>query len=154
MPGMHQKVVAIRLQIEQDPGSLIDASGNRLEPEADLPSAKIIDPLRNRRVEVVVGLHIVEELGVTRAIDGPRFIRQIGSGLTLLPASAVDNEELVVAFCADGPESDDREEALGFGTDRLVREVELHAAIPRLRELRLRQLNGGGRDAGGRRGAT
>ena len=51
-----------------------------------------------------------------------------GGGLTLLPAPAVDYEELVVAFCADGPETDDREEALRFGTDRLVREVELGIA--------------------------
>src|SRR5712675_2005838 len=73
-------------------------------PNEDLTPAKIIDPLRNGIGEVGVGLNIVEELCVTLAIDGPRFIRQVGGRLTLLPAPAVDNEDLVVAFCADGPE--------------------------------------------------
>src|SRR5437870_6104945 len=139
--GPHQKVVAVRLQIEQDPSSLIDAAGDRLEAEADLATAEIVDPLRDGVGEVGVGLNIVEKLGVTLAIDGPRLVRQVGGRLTLRPAPAVDNEELVVALCANGPEPDDREEALGFGADRLVREVELHATIRRPRGLRLRQLN-------------
>src|SRR6266446_7484163 len=136
--GPHQKVVAVRLEIEQDPGALIDASGNRLEPEADLPAPEIVDPLRDGIGEVGVGLHIIEKLGVALAIDGPRLVRQVGGGLTLLPTPAVDDEELVVALRTNRPEPDDREKALGFGTDRLVREVKLHAAIRRPRRLRLR----------------
>src|SRR5712671_765801 len=60
-----EEVVAIGLEVEQDPGTLIDASGDRLEPEADLATAEIIDALSDRVGEVGVGLHIVEKLGVS-----------------------------------------------------------------------------------------
>src|SRR5262249_1680146 len=134
----HQQVVAIRLQIEQNAGTLIDASGDRLEPKADLAAPKIIDPLCNGVGEVGLALHIIEEFGVALAIAGPRFVRHVGGGLTLLPAPAVDNEELVVALRADRPEPDDRQKALGFGPDGFVREGEQQAAFGRTGGLCLR----------------
>src|ERR1700732_3636161 len=102
-----------------------------LNRKLDLTPAKIIDPLCDCIGEVGVGLHIVEKLGVTLAINSPCLVRQGCGRLTLLPAPAVDDEEFVVALGPDGPEPDDRKKALGFGPNRLVREVELRAAVLR-----------------------
>ena len=38
--GSDEEVVAVRLQIEQDAGTLVDAPGDRLEAEADLATAE------------------------------------------------------------------------------------------------------------------
>src|SRR5713101_1373729 len=115
--GTDGQVVAVRLQIEQNTRALVNAPRQRLEAHADLAVPEVLDP-RSYCVGVVrEGLHVIEEFRVTVAVECARFVRDIGSRLSLFPAATVYHQDLAVAVLCDGPDADNRRDGLRLGAN-------------------------------------
>src|SRR6266511_681552 len=108
------QVVAVRLQVEQNPGSLVDAAFDALEPHGNLAFAEVFDAGRHGVGEVGVGGDVVEKLGITLAVNASRPVGDVGRGLPLAPAPSVDHQNSVVAVDADDPVANDGHKALGL----------------------------------------
>src|SRR6185436_3811933 len=63
----HGEVVAVRLEVEEDAGALIELPAEETETHGDLPAGEIGDLLRDGVREIRVRLHAVDELLVLRA---------------------------------------------------------------------------------------
>jgi hypothetical protein len=144
--GADRQIVAVWLEVEQDPGALIDAPRNSFEPHGDFAVTEIRHVLGHDVGEIGIGLDPVEELGVAVAIERARLVGDAGRGLSLLPLAAVDGEHLVVAFGLDPPHPHDAHERFWLAADGLVREVDFQ----RLRGASAQQQNAEG-DASDRR---
>src|SRR4029450_9838644 len=125
------QIVAVRLQVEQDAGPLIDAAGNGFEGHSGVAIPEILDVLRDGIREIRIGLHPVEKLGVALAVQHARLVGDPGGGLPFLPLTAVDRQHLVPAFIFNPPNADDAHEGLWFGTHGIVGKLDLHGLLCR-----------------------
>src|SRR6476620_921606 len=76
--GANCQVIAIRLQIEQDAGTLVDAAGQSLEANRDLAVREILDVGCDHIRKISVGLHAIEELGIAFAVERARLVGYAG----------------------------------------------------------------------------
>jgi hypothetical protein len=109
------EVVAVRFEVEQDSGALIDPAGNPLEAHGDLAVAKIRHILGHHIGEIGISLNAVEEFGITVAVKRARFVGDAGRGLALLPLAPVDHQHLIVALALDAPDADDTHDSVQTG---------------------------------------
>src|SRR6266567_2930395 len=58
------EIVAVRLEVEQDTGTLIDAAGNTFEAHGDFAIAELGDVFGYDIGEIRIGLNAVEEFGI------------------------------------------------------------------------------------------
>src|SRR5262249_8589624 len=72
--GAQGQIIAIGLEVEQNAGTLIDATGDALETQRDLAVTKIGHVLGDGVGEIGEGLHAIEELGVTLAVERAGFV--------------------------------------------------------------------------------
>src|SRR5215470_15314353 len=117
--GTEGKVIAVGLEVEKDSGTLIDAAGNAFEVHRNFSVVEIRYVLGNGVREIGIGLHPVEELGVSLAIDRPRLVGHSRRRLSLFPLPAIDRQYLVVAFGLDPPDTYHVEEGGRLGADCL-----------------------------------
>src|SRR5215471_7650219 len=111
------EIVAVELQIEDDAGGLIDAPCYRFKPQTNLAVFEVLQIFKHGERKVCVRLNVIQELGVSLAIESPRFIRQSSGGLSLGPFPAVHNQHLIVAIGTDQPVSYCRNETNRLGAD-------------------------------------
>ncbi len=123
--GADGQVIAVGLEVEQDPRALVDAPGNALEAYRDCAVAEIRHVLRDRVGKIRVGLDAIQELGIAVAVESARLVGDSGRGLAFLPLPAVDDQHLVVAIGFDPPNADDAQERLRLAANGLVREIDL-----------------------------
>ena len=145
----HGEIVAVRLEVEQDPGALIDAAGNAFEAHGDLAIAEVRNVLGNDIGEIRIGLNPVEEFGIAVAVERARLVRDAGRGLSLFPLPPIDDQHFVVAVVLDAPDADDADERFRLGADGLVRKVDFQGLCgPRVCQ-QCRQPDAGGGDGDG-----
>src|SRR5262249_31977394 len=75
------EIVAVRLEVEQDSGALIDAAGNAFKAHGDFAVAEVRNVLGDDIGEIRVGLNAVEEFGIAVAVKRARLVGDAGGGL-------------------------------------------------------------------------
>ena len=102
-----RQVIAVRFQIEEDAGALIELACEQSEADRDFAVAKIIDVLRHGIWEVRVRLDAVDELLVLRAVNRARLRCQSRGRLAFDPLTPVDLQHVIAGHI---PVADDGEE--------------------------------------------
>src|SRR5262245_39543615 len=122
--GTQRQVITVRLEIEQNPRSLIDTAGNSLKAHGNLAVTKIVYVLGHDIREISIGLHAVEKFGVALAVERASLVGKSGRGLPFLPLTSIDHKHLVVAVGLDPPDADNAQKRLRLGANGFIREVD------------------------------
>src|SRR5205823_14803860 len=99
---------AVRLEIEQDSGALIDAARQSLKAHRDLAACEIFDIGNDRVRKVSIGLYAIEKLRVAFAVERARFIGDTRRRLPFLPLPPVDGEHFLSGIALDPPDAHHR----------------------------------------------
>src|SRR5215203_2235146 len=120
-----RQIIAVRLEIEEDSGALIDAPRNSFEAHAELAVSEILNVFRHRIWEIGIGLNAVEEFDVSVAVQSTGLVRNTGRRLALFPLPAIDGEDLLRTFLLDPPNANHSRKGFRLGTNGFVREIDL-----------------------------
>src|SRR5215468_3113709 len=115
--GADGQVIAVRLQIEQDPGALIDTARQSLKAHRDFAACEIFDAGHDGVGKVGVSLYTVEKLRIAFTIERARLIGDARRRLPFLPLPPVDGEHLLSILVFDPPVANDRHKRLWLGSD-------------------------------------
>src|SRR5258707_9791274 len=105
----HGQIIAIGFQVEQNPGTLIELSGDDLETNTDVAVMKVGDVSGDGVRKVSPRLHIVDELFVARSVNRASLLSQTAGRLTAQPRSPVKAQNALAAILDDRPVSDHAE---------------------------------------------
>ena len=116
------EVIAVRFEVEQNAGALIELPGDDLETNADVAIVKIVNVFGDRIRKIGKRFHVVDDLLGARAVDGARLCRQSGGRLAFDPLPPVDLQHGIAGLIfAIGPIADDGKE-MGRGDREYRRE--------------------------------